>query len=85
MSILPAEYHYILFALAPPCDALLVRKALQDALAQAFGLTSAGTHMDVLWVSPPSPASSSSSTTKTGAAERRGRWSVLDRRACPPA
>lgn len=52
MSILPAEYHYIRFSLAPPCDVLAVRKSLQDSLTQSFGITSAGTYMDVLWVSP---------------------------------
>ena len=37
--------------LNPPCsDALLIRRALQDALSQTFGLVSAGTYMDILWV-----------------------------------
>lgn len=44
-------YHYIRFALAPPCsDALMIRKHLQDALLQSFGLTSANTQVDILWV-----------------------------------
>jgi hypothetical protein len=47
---LPLEYHYILFSVSPPCDALAIRKALQDSLAQSFGVTSSNTYMDVLWV-----------------------------------
>jgi hypothetical protein len=31
-------------------DALAVRKAIQDALMQTFGLSYAGVYVDVLWV-----------------------------------
>lgn len=48
---LPSTYHYVRFAVAPACaDALSIRKAIQDALTQAFGLVSASTHVDVLWL-----------------------------------
>ena len=48
---LPKTHRYIRVKLSPPSpDALLVRRALQDALSQTFGLVSAGTYMDILWV-----------------------------------
>lgn len=47
-----ATYHYLRFAISPPCsDALTARKILQDALLQSFGLTSANTQIDILWIS----------------------------------
>ncbi|KAH9943900.1 hypothetical protein B0H21DRAFT_747489 [Amylocystis lapponica] len=49
---LRTSHHYIRFAVSPPCaDALTLRKAIQDALGQSFGLVSANTYLDVLWVS----------------------------------
>ncbi len=46
-----SSHHYIRFAANPPCtDALTLRKTIQDALLQSFGLTSANTYVDVLWV-----------------------------------
>ena len=48
--VLPPEYYYIRFSVSPPCDVLAIRKALQDSLAQSFGITSSNTYMDVLWV-----------------------------------
>ncbi len=51
MRPLKTTHHYLRVALDPPCaDALTVRKALQDALQQSFGLTAANTYVDVLWV-----------------------------------
>ncbi|KAI0050681.1 hypothetical protein FA95DRAFT_1486839 [Auriscalpium vulgare] len=48
---LPPTAHYIRFSLAPACaDALLVRRAIQDALTQSFGLTASSTYLDILWV-----------------------------------
>ncbi|EPS98907.1 hypothetical protein FOMPIDRAFT_1125433 [Fomitopsis schrenkii] len=48
---LPSTYHYIRFSVAPACtDALSIRKSIQDAFAHAFGLVSASTHVDVLWL-----------------------------------
>ncbi|KAH7911132.1 hypothetical protein BJ138DRAFT_1151359 [Hygrophoropsis aurantiaca] len=45
---IPASCHYICFALAPSCcDALTIRKALQDSLTQMFGVTSS-TYIDIL-------------------------------------
>ncbi|KAL4254698.1 hypothetical protein ABKN59_004442 [Abortiporus biennis] len=42
--------HYIRFKFEPACsDAFTVRKLLQDALLQTFGMTSANIYMDVLW------------------------------------
>ncbi|KAJ6626007.1 hypothetical protein B0H10DRAFT_1652093, partial [Mycena sp. CBHHK59/15] len=34
----------------PHVDPFSLRQALQENLAQAFGLTASGTHVDVLWV-----------------------------------
>ncbi|GJE88983.1 hypothetical protein PsYK624_050710 [Phanerochaete sordida] len=43
--------HYIRFALSPATsDGLAIRKTLQDALLQAFGLTCANTYVDILWL-----------------------------------
>ncbi|EMD30906.1 hypothetical protein CERSUDRAFT_100878 [Gelatoporia subvermispora B] len=43
--------HYIRFSVSPPnTDALTLRKALQDALSQTFGLVAANTYIDILWV-----------------------------------
>ena len=48
---LPSTYHYVRLAVAPACaDALSIRKAIQDAFTQTFGLVSASTHVDVLWL-----------------------------------
>ncbi|KIY48573.1 hypothetical protein FISHEDRAFT_43010 [Fistulina hepatica ATCC 64428] len=44
--------HYIRLHLSPAGrDPLSVRKSIQDALAQSFGATSAGTYLDILWIS----------------------------------
>jgi hypothetical protein len=43
--------HYLRFSITPACsDGLTVRKTLQDALLQSFGLTSANTYVDILWL-----------------------------------
>ncbi|EKM52385.1 uncharacterized protein PHACADRAFT_61360, partial [Phanerochaete carnosa HHB-10118-sp] len=43
--------HYIRFSVSPAnTDGLTIRKALQDALLQSFGLTSANVYVDVLWL-----------------------------------
>ena len=47
---LSSEYHYILFSVSPPRDALSIRKALQDSLTQSFGATSSNTYVDLLWL-----------------------------------
>jgi hypothetical protein len=47
---LSPQYYYTLFSVSPPCDALAIRKALQDSLAQSFGVTSSNTYMDILWL-----------------------------------
>jgi len=41
---------YLLLRTYPPVGDLSLRQALQEYLAQAFGLTASGTHLDVLWV-----------------------------------
>ena len=47
---LPSERHYIRLAVSPPnLDQLTLRKILQDALTQTFGLTSAVLPIDILW------------------------------------
>ncbi|CAL1698211.1 unnamed protein product [Somion occarium] len=46
------DYHYIRLSVNPPStEALSLRKAMQDALSQSFGLISANTYIDVLWLS----------------------------------
>lgn len=48
---LPSSHRYIRFAVSPPCtDALTLRKTIQDALGQSFGLVSSHTYVDVLWL-----------------------------------
>lgn len=43
--------HYIKFSVNPAClDALTIRKSVQDALLQSFGLTYANIYMDILWL-----------------------------------
>lgn len=45
------SYHYIRYSISPACnDALTVRKHIQDALLQSFGLTSANLQTDILWI-----------------------------------
>ncbi|KAH0833930.1 hypothetical protein J3R83DRAFT_11117 [Lanmaoa asiatica] len=51
LSHLLPTHHYIRLSLEPRCtDVLLIRKSLQDALADTFGLTFASTYIDVLSV-----------------------------------
>ncbi|KAF9463501.1 hypothetical protein BDZ94DRAFT_615206 [Collybia nuda] len=46
-----SDYHYILLSVSPPnVDALALRKKLQDALTQSFGLTSSSIFIDILWI-----------------------------------
>ncbi|EIW56473.1 uncharacterized protein TRAVEDRAFT_127397 [Trametes versicolor FP-101664 SS1] len=48
---LPSSHRYIRFAVSPPCtDALTLRKTIQDALGQSFGLVSSHTYVDLLWL-----------------------------------
>ncbi|TFY62602.1 hypothetical protein EVG20_g6646 [Dentipellis fragilis] len=48
---LPQTYHYIRFTLSPPCSSpLIVRRAIQEALSQAFGATASNTYVDILYV-----------------------------------
>lgn len=48
---LPSSHRYIRFAVFPPCaDALTLRKTIQDALGQSFGLVYSHTYVDVLWL-----------------------------------
>ena len=51
LSHLQPTHHYIRFSMQPRCtEVLLIRKSIQDALADMFGLTFAGTYIDVLFV-----------------------------------
>ncbi|KAG9308712.1 hypothetical protein JVU11DRAFT_11670 [Chiua virens] len=44
-------HHYIRLAMEPRCtDVLRIRKSIQDALTEMFGLTFASTYIDVLSV-----------------------------------
>lgn len=50
---LPTLYHYIHIAIAPANpdrDALSLRKTLQEAITQTFGITSSALYVDVLWM-----------------------------------
>ncbi|TFK36058.1 hypothetical protein BDQ12DRAFT_257713 [Crucibulum laeve] len=50
-SPLPLSQHFMRLSISPPtADALTVRKVISDALNATFGLTSASTYVDVLWV-----------------------------------
>jgi hypothetical protein len=45
---LSSPYHYIAIHVAPPTEQLALRYAIQKALQQLFGVTRAGTAVDVL-------------------------------------
>ncbi|KAI0744587.1 hypothetical protein C8Q76DRAFT_700315 [Earliella scabrosa] len=48
---LVVSHRYVRFAVSPPCsDALTIRKVIQDALGQSFGLVSSHTYVDILWL-----------------------------------
>ncbi|KII83656.1 hypothetical protein PLICRDRAFT_448119 [Plicaturopsis crispa FD-325 SS-3] len=54
---MPSRFHYIRFSLSPPCtDPLILRKTIQDAMTQTFGLLSS-TYTDVLWIADDGSAS----------------------------
>ncbi|TFK71229.1 hypothetical protein BDN72DRAFT_837985 [Pluteus cervinus] len=45
------QYHYLRLSLSPPTqDIFRIRKVLETALTQSFGITAAGTQLDVLWL-----------------------------------
>lgn len=51
LSHMLPTHHYIRLAMEPRCtDVLLIRKSLQHALTDMFGLTFASTYIDVLSV-----------------------------------
>ena len=53
-KLLLMKHRYIRLALEPRCtDGLRIRKTLQDALQDMFGLVFAGTYIDVLSVDEP--------------------------------
>ncbi|EJF60152.1 hypothetical protein DICSQDRAFT_155904 [Dichomitus squalens LYAD-421 SS1] len=48
---LSPAHHYIRFGVSPPCtDPLTIRKGIQDALGQSFGLVSSHTYLDIIWL-----------------------------------
>lgn len=49
-SDLPPHSQYLLLRISPPVEELALRQALQENIAQSFGITASGTHLDVLWV-----------------------------------
>ncbi|KIM53264.1 hypothetical protein SCLCIDRAFT_453848 [Scleroderma citrinum Foug A] len=82
--------HYLCLSVSPvnaaqlnsdtDIDVLTIRKALQDALAELFGITAAGTYIDILAVTK-SPTVSSASADAAG--ERRARWGEVVLRVHP--
>jgi hypothetical protein len=51
-SFLHPQNHYLRFSIAPSTkNELAIRKTIADALTQGFGITSAATYLDVLWIS----------------------------------
>ncbi|KAF8502992.1 hypothetical protein BU17DRAFT_58645 [Hysterangium stoloniferum] len=49
---LPNVYRYIRLSVKPSIsEGLTIRKLLEIAMLQSFGVTRAGTYMDVLWIS----------------------------------
>lgn len=49
--LLQTSNHYIRLSITPPSsDALTIRKAIQDALTQTFGVISSSTYLDILWI-----------------------------------
>jgi hypothetical protein len=49
-SNLVPRSQYLLLRTFPSAEELTLRQTLQENLAQAFGITASGTHLDVLWV-----------------------------------
>ncbi len=48
---LAPRHRYIRFSVTPPCtESLTIRKVIQDALNQSFGLLSSHTYIDILWL-----------------------------------
>ena len=48
---LSPAYDYVRLAITPACvDAITLRKSIQDALGQSFGIVSSHTYLDVLWI-----------------------------------
>ncbi|KAJ6626014.1 hypothetical protein B0H10DRAFT_2430091 [Mycena sp. CBHHK59/15] len=66
---LPPGSHYILLRTTPHVDSLSLRQALQENLAQAFGLTASGTHVDVLWVEDASGKATGSALVRVDTGE----------------
>ena len=51
LSHLQPTHHYIRLSMQPRCtEVLLMRKSIQDALTDMFGVTFASTYIDVLFV-----------------------------------
>lgn len=51
MKSLQPSLHFVRFSITPACsDELSARKTIQDALLQAFGLTSVNLYIDLLWL-----------------------------------
>lgn len=49
---LPVIYRYIRFSINPAIsEPLTLRKLLENAMLQSFGVSRAATYMDVLWIS----------------------------------
>ncbi|KAL4071586.1 hypothetical protein V8B97DRAFT_1917396 [Scleroderma yunnanense] len=84
--------HYLCLAISPVngtqlksdtnIDVLTIRKALQDALAELFGVTTAGTYIDVLAVTKFT-ASPTLSSTDAAVGDRRRPWGEVVLRVHP--
>ena len=49
--VLKAVYRYIRLSIAPPVtEPLTLRKMLETAMLQSFGVSRAATYMDILWM-----------------------------------
>ncbi|KZT21289.1 hypothetical protein NEOLEDRAFT_1073672 [Neolentinus lepideus HHB14362 ss-1] len=47
---LSPRYYYVLFSVSPAqSNVLSIRKKIQDALTEVFGITQSGDYMDILW------------------------------------
>ncbi|KAJ7161143.1 hypothetical protein C8R46DRAFT_1106605 [Mycena filopes] len=69
---LAPDAQYLLLRSTPPASELALRRALQDALALAFGSTKAGMRVNVLWVEESDLGIEGTNTT-TGASGKEGR------------
>ena len=88
-KIMSRQPHYLCLSVSPvnaaqlnsdtDIDVLTIRKALQDALAELFGTTAAGTYIDILAVTK----SDASGPSADALGYRRARWGEVVLRVHP--